>query len=136
LLAFDEVKPTLEALAVPYDENISIVTTWQSLVYSSTIYMDVNSGEEERSFDKIAPEPLEPGEHSVTVYAIDRSNGLRSEPTQVKFNVSEAGVILPTGAGAFESNLSVISILVGSAVGLVFFLGALVLFKRRKNVRF
>jgi len=132
-LAFDDTFPVMQALAAIQDNNLSLVTTWQSLVYSSTIYMDVTSTDAEKEFSRVSPEPLEPGEHSVTVYAVDRSTGEKSRPAQVKFDITETGAILPQGSGDIVQKFDFVKLAVGSTALFALLIGSFAVVRRKKR---
>ena len=88
-LVLDTPSPILDSVSVEADT--AILTTWQSLVLSSTLVTDTAG----QDFQAEVPEPLEPGRHAVTVYAVDRATGERSRPVQVEFDVVTAGVVAP-----------------------------------------
>lgn len=66
------------------DISSMVVGTFQSAVFTSALFADVESG----SFE-IVSRPLELGEHEVDIYAVRPEESLQSAPVKIKFTIVE-----------------------------------------------
>lgn len=108
------------SLSGELDSEVQLVVVWRSLVLSNTIVADQN-------FAINAPEELEPGEHTATIYAVDTETGDRSAPVQVSFTVSTTGF-----ASGDTKGISPIITIAGSTIILLSLIG-LAIYRRRRN---
>ena len=99
-------------------EDTSIVVTWRRLVLTNTIVADQN-------FKLTAPEGLEAGEHTATVYSVSNLDNSQSKPVQVQFTLTTTGF-----AGGQTEEISPLITIGGSALVLLSLI-ALALFRRR-----
>lgn len=102
------------------DSNTSIVVTWKSLVFTSTIVADQN-------FEVNAPEELEIGEHTVTTYAVNNEDNSKSQPVSLDFTITT------TGFATGDTRGTSVWITIGGSTLILLSLIAIAIYKNRNK---
>lgn len=119
------------------DISTMVIGTFESAVYTSAMLTDVENG----SFDIVSGEPLENGEHEVTIYAVRPEESVASEPITIDFTVigtviaaaqqRSASPETGTSTATASEGTRIILFIIGGSVLLL--AGTFVFLKRRKK---
>lgn len=113
------------------DLDTMVIGTFESAVFTSALLADVENG----MFEVTSPQPLEPGDHEVVVYAARLEDKVQSPPVRLSFRILETAKAAAVEearpvAVAEETGFPVMPVAVGGVV--LALIGAFVFWRKSK----